>query len=122
MICKYWGIISWAVTLSTNSFIALVLWELSFVLFSLPGAKRILELASYEGEQGKALFQKSFGHSDNYSLGEALWVCSNLFSVVHFKMSHKRIMLFTNEDDPHGQDSIRTKFARTKAADLRETG
>uniref|UniRef100_A0A0F7Z7V5 DNA helicase n=1 Tax=Crotalus adamanteus TaxID=8729 RepID=A0A0F7Z7V5_CROAD len=87
-----------------------------------PGAKRVLELASYEGEQGKALFQKSFGHSDNYSLGEALWVCSNLFSDVHFKMSHKRIMLFTNEDDPHGQDSTRTKFARTKAADLRETG
>ncbi|XP_032077877.1 X-ray repair cross-complementing protein 6 isoform X3 [Thamnophis elegans] len=87
-----------------------------------PGAKRVLELASYQGEQGKALFQKSFGHSDDYSLGEALWVCSNLFSVVQFKMSHKRIMLFTNEDDPHGQDSTKTKFARTKAADLRETG
>ncbi|XP_007425756.2 X-ray repair cross-complementing protein 6, partial [Python bivittatus] len=87
-----------------------------------PGAKRVLELASYEGEQGRALFQKSLGHSDNYSLGEALWVCSNLFSDVRLKMSHKRIMLFTNEDDPHGQDSTKAKFARTKAADLRETG
>ncbi|ETE68597.1 X-ray repair cross-complementing protein 6, partial [Ophiophagus hannah] len=87
-----------------------------------PGAKQVLELASYEGEQGKVLFQKSFGHSDNYSLGEALWVCTNLFSVAHFKMSHKRIMLFTNEDDPHGQDSTKTKLARTKAADLRGTG
>ncbi|XP_061495270.1 X-ray repair cross-complementing protein 6 [Rhineura floridana] len=87
-----------------------------------PGAKRVLELAKYKGEQGKALFHKSFGHSADYSLGEAFWVCSNLFSDVRLKMSHKRIMQFTNEDNPHGQDSTNAKFARTKAADLRETG
>ncbi|XP_028603564.2 X-ray repair cross-complementing protein 6 isoform X1 [Podarcis muralis] len=87
-----------------------------------PGAKRVLELAKYTGEQGRALFRKSFGHSADYSLGEAFWVCSNLFSDVRLKMSHKRIMLFTNEDNPHGQDSVNAKFARTKAADLRETG
>ncbi|XP_053110209.1 X-ray repair cross-complementing protein 6 isoform X1 [Hemicordylus capensis] len=87
-----------------------------------PGAKRVLELGKYKGEQGKILFQKSFGHSADYSLGEALWVCSNLFSDVRLKMSHKRIMLFTNEDNPHGQDSVKAKFARTKASDLRETG
>nr|XP_003221047.1 PREDICTED: X-ray repair cross-complementing protein 6 isoform X1 [Anolis carolinensis]XP_008108956.1 PREDICTED: X-ray repair cross-complementing protein 6 isoform X1 [Anolis carolinensis]XP_008108957.1 PREDICTED: X-ray repair cross-complementing protein 6 isoform X1 [Anolis carolinensis]XP_008108958.1 PREDICTED: X-ray repair cross-complementing protein 6 isoform X1 [Anolis carolinensis] len=87
-----------------------------------PGAKRVLELGKYKGEQGKALFSKSFGHSTNYSLGEALWVCSNLFSDVRLKMSHKRIMLFTNEDNPHGQDSSKAKFARTKATDLRDTG
>uniref|UniRef100_A0A8D0C2D6 X-ray repair cross complementing 6 n=1 Tax=Salvator merianae TaxID=96440 RepID=A0A8D0C2D6_SALMN len=87
-----------------------------------PGAKRVLELAKYKGEQGRALFHKSFGHSADYSLGEALWVCSNLFSDVHLKMSHKRIMLFTNDDNPHGLDSTKAKFARTKAADLRETG
>lgn len=120
MICKYWPIISRAIALSLIHCFGFVRTE--NIYFSLPGAKRVLELASYEGEQGKALFQKSFGHSDNYSLGEALWVCTNLFSVVRFKMSHKRIMLFTNEDDPHGQDSAKTKFARTKAADLRETG
>ncbi|XP_062989675.1 X-ray repair cross-complementing protein 6 [Elgaria multicarinata webbii] len=87
-----------------------------------PGAKRVLELAKFKGEQGKALFHKSFGCSADYSLGEALWVCSNLFSDIRLKMSHKRIMLFTNEDNPHGQDSTKAKFARTKAADLRETG
>ncbi|XP_066489828.1 X-ray repair cross-complementing protein 6 isoform X1 [Tiliqua scincoides] len=87
-----------------------------------PGAKRVLELSKYKGEQGKALFHKSFGHSADYSLGEAFWVCSNLFSDIRLKMSHKRIMLFTNEDNPHGQDNVKAKFARTKAADLRETG
>ncbi|KAJ7330030.1 hypothetical protein JRQ81_016204 [Phrynocephalus forsythii] len=87
-----------------------------------PGAKRVLDLTKYKGEQGQALFRKTFGHSADYSLGEALWVCSNLFSDIHLKMSHKRIMLFTNEDNPHGRDSAKAKFARTKAADLRETG
>lgn len=87
-----------------------------------PGAKRVLELGKYKGEQGRALFRKSFGHSADYSLGEAFWVCSNLFSEVRLKMSHKRIMLFTNDDNPHGNDSVKAKFARTKAADLRETG
>jgi hypothetical protein len=37
-------------------------------------------------------------------------------------MSHKRIMLFTNEDDPHGRDSAKASRARTKASDLRDTG
>ncbi|XP_032202015.1 X-ray repair cross-complementing protein 6 isoform X4 [Mustela erminea] len=37
-------------------------------------------------------------------------------------MSHKRIMLFTNEDDPHGLDSAKASRARTKAGDLRDTG
>lgn len=37
-------------------------------------------------------------------------------------MSHKRIMLFTNEDDPHGDDSAKASRARTKASDLRDTG
>lgn len=82
----------------------------------------MLELGKYKGEQGKTLFHKSFGHSTDFSLGEAFWVCSNLFSDVRLKMSHKRIMLFTNEDNPHGQDNVKAKFARTKAADLRETG
>uniref|UniRef100_A0A8D0L8M4 5'-deoxyribose-5-phosphate lyase Ku70 n=1 Tax=Sphenodon punctatus TaxID=8508 RepID=A0A8D0L8M4_SPHPU len=87
-----------------------------------PGAKRVLELDQYRGAKGKAHFQESFGHSADYSLGEAFWVCSNLFSDVRLKMSHKRIMLFTNEDNPHGHDGTKAKLARTKAADLRETG
>ncbi|XP_037369359.1 X-ray repair cross-complementing protein 6 [Talpa occidentalis] len=87
-----------------------------------PGAKRVLELDQFKGQQGKKHFQKLLGHGSDYSLSEVLWVCANLFSNVQFKMSHKRIMLFTNEDDPHGSDSAKASRARTKAGDLRDTG
>ncbi|KAM3673982.1 X-ray repair cross-complementing protein 6 isoform 2-T2 [Ammospiza maritima maritima] len=87
-----------------------------------PGAKRVLELDQYRGEEGRALFRESFGHSADYSLGEALWACSNLFSDVRVRLSHKRIMLFTNEDHPHANDSAKAKLARTRAGDLRDTG
>ncbi|NXB32647.1 XRCC6 protein, partial [Eulacestoma nigropectus] len=86
------------------------------------GAKRILELDQYRGDDGRALFRESFGHNADYSLGEALWACSNLFSDVQVRLSHKRIMLFTNEDDPHANDSTKAKLARTRAGDLRDTG
>nr|XP_004610780.1 unnamed protein product [Sorex araneus] len=87
-----------------------------------PGAKRVLELDQFKGPQGKEHFQKLLGHGAEYSLSEVLWVCANLFSSVQVKMSHKRIMLFTNEDDPHRSDSAKASRARTKAGDLRDTG
>ncbi|KFR08939.1 X-ray repair cross-complementing protein 5, partial [Nipponia nippon] len=87
-----------------------------------PGAKRVLELDHYRGDDGRALFRETFGHNADYSLGEALWACSNLFSDVRVRLSHKRIMLFTNEDDPHANDSAKAKLARTRAGDLRDTG
>uniref|UniRef100_F6PNM7 X-ray repair cross complementing 6 n=1 Tax=Equus caballus TaxID=9796 RepID=F6PNM7_HORSE len=87
-----------------------------------PGAKRVLELDRLKGQQGKKHFQDLLGHGSDYSLSEVLWVCANLFSNVQFKMSHKRIMLFTNEDDPHSSDSAKASRARTKAGDLRDTG
>ncbi|XP_070309531.1 X-ray repair cross-complementing protein 6 isoform X4 [Odocoileus virginianus] len=87
-----------------------------------PGAKRVQELDKFKGQEGKKYFQDQIGHGSDYSLSEVLWVCANLFSDVQFKMSHKRIMLFTNEDDPHGDDSAKASRARTKAGDLRDTG
>ncbi|XP_051016003.1 X-ray repair cross-complementing protein 6 [Acomys russatus] len=87
-----------------------------------PGAKRVLELDRFKGRQGKNHFQDTIGHGADYSLSEVLWVCANLFSDVQFKMSHKRIMLFTNDDDPHGNDSAKASRARTKANDLHDTG
>ncbi|XP_031206200.1 X-ray repair cross-complementing protein 6 [Mastomys coucha] len=87
-----------------------------------PGAKRVLELDQFKGQQGKKHFQDTIGHGSDYSLSEVLWVCANLFSDVQLKMSHKRIMLFTNEDEPHRNDSAKASRARTKASDLRDTG
>ncbi|XP_053325037.1 X-ray repair cross-complementing protein 6 [Spea bombifrons] len=87
-----------------------------------PGAKRVLELDKYRDEKGKSLFCDTIGNQGNFSLGDALWKCSNLFSNVKLKMSHKRIMLFTNEDNPHSNDSAKTTQAIAKAKDLREMG
>ncbi|GAB5574305.1 X-ray repair cross-complementing protein 6 isoform X1 [Prionailurus iriomotensis] len=96
--------------------------ERKFQQIRCQSAKRVLELDQFKGEQGKKHFQDLIGHGSDYSLSEVLWVCANLFSDVQVKMSHKRIMLFTNEDDPHGNDSARASRARTKAGDLRDTG
>ncbi|CAM4709660.1 unnamed protein product [Leuciscus chuanchicus] len=60
--------------------------------------------------------------SGETSLGEALWCCSNLYSDIKLRLSHKRLMIFTCRDDPHGGDGAKDRQARTKAADLKETG
>ncbi|CAJ0933092.1 unnamed protein product [Ranitomeya imitator] len=87
-----------------------------------PGARRVLDLDKYREEKGRAYFTDTIGHSSDFSLGEALWHCSNLFSNVKQKLSHKRIMLFTNEDNPHASESAKITQAVTKAKDLRELG
>ncbi|XP_029446125.1 X-ray repair cross-complementing protein 6 isoform X3 [Rhinatrema bivittatum] len=87
-----------------------------------PGAKRVLELDKYKGKKGRAHFSEAIGHNEGYSLSDALWICANLFSDVKLRMSHKRIMLFTNNDNPHVGDNTKIKLAITKASDLRETG
>ncbi|KAM9325583.1 X-ray repair cross-complementing protein 6 [Gastrophryne carolinensis] len=87
-----------------------------------PGAKRVLDLDKYREENGRAFFSNNIGHSKDYSLGEALWQCSNLFSNIKLRLSHKRIMLFTNEDNPHSNDTAKTTQARAKAKDLCEMG
>ncbi|XP_075430139.1 X-ray repair cross-complementing protein 6 isoform X2 [Ascaphus truei] len=87
-----------------------------------PGAKRVLELDKYREEKGRSLFRDTLGYGADFSLGLAIWACSNLFSNVKIKMSHKRIMLFTNVDNPHSDDVTEAALARTKAGDLRETG
>ncbi len=47
---------------------------------------------------------------------------SNLYSDIKLRLSHKRLMIFTCRDDPHGGDGAKDRQARTKAADLKETG
>uniref|UniRef100_A0A2K6CY70 Ku domain-containing protein n=1 Tax=Macaca nemestrina TaxID=9545 RepID=A0A2K6CY70_MACNE len=87
-----------------------------------PGAKQILKLDQFKGQQGQKCFQGLMGHGSDYSFSEVLWVCAKLFSDVQFKMSHKKIMLFTNEDKPRGNDSVKACQASTKADDLRDIG
>lgn len=85
------------------------------------GARHVLEVDKLSGVEGAKLAAETLG-SDEASLGDALWCCSNLFSDIKLRLSHKRLMIFTCRDDPHDGDATRDRQARTKADDLKETG
>ncbi|XP_036428762.1 X-ray repair cross-complementing protein 6 [Colossoma macropomum] len=89
-----------------------------------PGARWVQEIDSLRGEKGAQLAAETMGlgGSGETSLGDALWCCSNLYSDIKLRLSHKRLMIFTCRDNPHGGDSARDRQARTKAVDLKETG
>ncbi|XP_064600054.1 X-ray repair cross-complementing protein 5-like [Liolophura sinensis] len=86
-----------------------------------PGAQRILDLEKML-EDGIQTFDEEFGHSKTFSLSEAFWTCSNMFSKSTHKINFKRVMLFTNDDDPHAGNAQLQRQARTKASDLNENG
>ncbi|XP_029934397.1 X-ray repair cross-complementing protein 6 [Myripristis murdjan] len=86
-----------------------------------PGAKRVQDVEALRGERGARLAADTMG-SGEVSLGDALWCCSNLYSDIKLRLSHKRLMIFTCMDQPHGGDSTKDRQARTKAGDLKETG
>lgn len=88
-----------------------------------PGAQRILDLEDLERDCSKT-FSKKYGHSSTYSLGQALWTCSEMFSKADSTrtMGSKRILLFTNNDDPHRDNTNLKTFAETKALDLDNNG
>ncbi|KAM4716153.1 X-ray repair cross-complementing protein 6 isoform 1-T2 [Anableps anableps] len=86
-----------------------------------PGAKRVQEVDALRGEKGAQLAAQTMGSGET-SLGDALWCCANLYSDIKLRLSHKRLMIFTCRDEPHGGDNARDRQARTKASDLKETG
>ncbi|XP_041366817.1 X-ray repair cross-complementing protein 6-like [Gigantopelta aegis] len=86
-----------------------------------PGAERILDLEEMQ-EKGYKKFGTKYGHSPDYSLSEALWTCATMFSNSAKAINSKRILLFTNNDNPHVGNKQLQRQARTKAADLNETG
>lgn len=86
-----------------------------------PGAERVLEtdeLMEMEPEE----FERKYGHSKDFSLADALWTCSIIFSNCTSKLAHKRILLFTCEDSPHENDKQLQLQAKTKAKDLFDVG
>lgn len=87
----------------------------------LSGARRVQEVDSLRGDKGSRLVAETMGSGET-SLGDALWCCSNLYSNIKLRLSHKRLMIFTCRDNPHGGDRIRDRQAGTKADDLKETG
>lgn len=86
-----------------------------------PGAKSILELEALL-KNGKEHFTKTYGHSLNFSLSDALWSCSSMFSTCPVKLSNRRVLLFTNQDDPHHNSRPLQQQAIQRARDLYENG
>ncbi|XP_059180799.1 X-ray repair cross-complementing protein 6 [Centropristis striata] len=86
-----------------------------------PGAKRVQEVDALWGQKGAQLAAETMGSGET-SLGDALWCCANLYSDIKLRLSHKRLMIFTCRDEPHGGDSVKDRQARTKSGDLKETG
>lgn len=79
------------------------------------------EVDALHGSKGAKLMAETMGSGETV-LGEALWCCANLYSDIKLRLSHKRLMIFTCRDEPHGGDSAKDRQARTKASDLKETG
>ncbi|XP_068610565.1 X-ray repair cross-complementing protein 6 [Brachionichthys hirsutus] len=86
-----------------------------------PGAKRVQDVDALRGVKGAQLAADTMGSGET-SLGDALWCCSNLYSDIKLRLSHRRLMIFTCNDEPHGGDRVKDRQARTKASDLKETG
>ncbi|XP_008313041.1 X-ray repair cross-complementing protein 6 isoform X1 [Cynoglossus semilaevis] len=86
-----------------------------------PGATRVRDLDALLGDKGEKLAAETMGSGET-SLGDALWCCANLYSDIKYRLSHKRLMIFTCRDDPHGGNSTKDRQAHTKARDLKETG
>eukprot|EP01094_Clydonella_sp_ATCC50884_P000497 TRINITY_DN10386_c0_g1_i1.p1 TRINITY_DN10386_c0_g1~~TRINITY_DN10386_c0_g1_i1.p1 ORF type:complete len:641 (+),score=205.12 TRINITY_DN10386_c0_g1_i1:133-2055(+) len=83
-----------------------------------PEAQRILDLERI-CEKNEA----PYGHCANqFPFRDALWTCSSMFSSCATKVGHKRIFLFTNDDNPNAGDMELRKQALQRVRDLEELG
>ncbi|KAG8316759.1 X-ray repair cross-complementing protein 6 [Homalodisca vitripennis] len=67
-----------------------------------------------------ASLQRTYSSSEQFSLADALWYCSSLFSQSGSSFEEKRILLFTDDSDPHSADADQAHKARKRAKDLNQ--
>eukprot|EP01133_Synstelium_polycarpum_P007225 gene7225-8394_t len=85
----------------------------------IPDPKIILQLEDIlDGDL--ALFGGSA--KKEFSFCDALWTCSTMFSNCNIKVSHKRIFLFTNEDNPNAYNENLRNVSFQRAKDLADLG
>lgn len=87
-----------------------------------PDANRILDLEKFLEDDSCDNFATKFGHNTGFSINDVLWTCSSMFAKSSQKIGHKRVMLFTNNDNPHADDPALQRQAKTKSRDLSEIG
>ena len=88
-----------------------------------PSAERIIQLETLSNkDKYKKTYEDLFGSktSKDYSLNEALWTCSNLFSNSPQRLTLKRIFIFTCNDRPHASNLILERQAKQRAKDLND--
>lgn len=87
-----------------------------------PSAERIKQIEKFITSFSMKSFQKEYGHSDSFSLDKVLWWCSNMFASSAKSLDTKRIMLFTNTENPHQGNKKLEQLAKNKAKDLNDIG
>lgn len=90
-----------------------------------PSAERIIQLENLsEKSNYRKKYDELFGSSQaaGYSLNEALWTCSNLFSNSPQRLTIKRIFIFTCNDQPHASNLTLERQAKQRAKDLNDVG
>jgi len=90
-----------------------------------PSAERIIQLETLlNKETYKKTYNDLFGstQSKGYSLNEALWTCSNIFSNSPQRLTIKRIFIFTCNDQPHVSNLTLERQAKQRAKDLNDVG
>jgi len=93
-----------------------------FQELDLPDAKRILQVEELQKPEKLENFEQEYGHNDTFAFSDALWACSNMFANSTYKLGQKRILIFTNSDDPHANDRELKKRALMKGKDLSDLG
>jgi ATP-dependent DNA helicase 2 subunit 1 len=90
-----------------------------FTDLDVPDAQKIIDLETLLNND----FSKDFGHTDEeFPFCDALWACSTMFSNCTVKVGHKRIFLFTNDDNPNVANAHLRNQSIQRAKDLAELG
>eukprot|EP00794_Sanderia_malayensis_P005227 gene5227-5884_t len=88
----------------------------------MPDADRIKNLETLMKDISEGNPAEIYGHSKSFSMADALWACSNIFANCTYNMASKRVMIFTNTDDPHENNPELKRRALRKAKDLEDLG
>ncbi|KAG8319611.1 X-ray repair cross-complementing protein 6 [Homalodisca vitripennis] len=85
-----------------------------------PNVEYVKEINLIMSDTNAASLQRTYSSSEQCSLADALWYCSSLFSQSGSNFEEKRILLFTDDSDPHSTNTDQAHKARKTAKDLNQ--